>query len=347
MADKIIKISDLKVKEQVEDLFLIKSLILVEGRDGRPYLNITLSDSSGELEARMWQNVVEVNKNYKTGEICKIKGKVNLYQNRKQFVIQEISKIENTNIELNDFYPASRSNAEEMYEELFNIVKSLKDVYIKDLLTLVLEDKEIKRRLQVWPAGKTIHHAYRSGLLEHILSCATLSLFLSKHYKLNTSYVVAGAILHDLCKIYELSDGPAVEYTEEGKLVGHLAKSTEIIDRFSSKIKNFPFQMKLHLKHIMLSHHGSYEYGSPKLPQTKEAYLVHLIDFTDSKINSMDQVIATDPNQGHWSNYVKHLDRVVFKKELPTFKDYIQPPKRNNQEIKQNMGELLKDFKVE
>jgi len=260
---------------------------------------------------------------------------------------------------------------EVMFGKLLGIVDELQDVYIKDLLKNILGDAEIARRLKTWQAGKSIHHAYKSGLLEHILSCTTLGINLSTHYNVNENYVVAGCILHDLCKIYELSDGINVEYTEEGKLVGHLVKGLEIVDRFSYKIKDFPHQTKMHLKHILLSHHGEYEYGSPKIPQTSEAYLVHLIDLMDSKMNSLEMVKRLDSSTGHWSGFVKHLDRIVYKADLPFYDSYIdadegQPVRREEKKSpppaqpqpqksapakpadpKTSLGKMLSGFKVD
>src|SRR5690606_11068578 len=152
-----------------------------------------------------------------------------------------------------------------------------------------------------------------SGLLKLVLSGANLAVTRSPIYQCNVNYVVAGAILHDICKIYELTDGMNVEYTEEGKLVGHLVKALEVVDRFSYRIENFPYNLKLHLKHILLSHHGEYQYGSPKIPQTSEAMLVHLIDLMDSKMNSFTASKRVDNTTGHWTSYVKHLDRIIFK----------------------------------
>src|SRR5690606_30871204 len=171
-----------------------------------------------------------------------------------------IEKVANSEVDRNDFITKAPYDPEQMYQELLGIVKNLSDVYIQKLLLNILEDQEISRRLKLWQAGKTIHHAYQSGLLEHILSCANLAVNLSPVYKCNENYVVAGAILHDICKIYELTDGMNVEYTEEGKLVGHLVKGVELVDRFSYRIENFPYNLKLHLKHILLSHHRSEEH---------------------------------------------------------------------------------------
>lgn len=350
-----INVRDLKPKIEVESTFYVKYLAVAEARDGKKYLNIILSDGTGDLESRSWNNAEEIYKTIEKGDFVAVKGKANIFQGRKQFILQEINKIEKSKVDMNDFILKASRPSEEMYQELLELVKKLEDIYIKDLLLAVLRDQEIERRLKKWQAGKSIHHAYVGGLLEHVLSCANLAVKLSPIYNVNTSYVVAGAVLHDLCKIYELTDDINVEYTEEGKLVGHLVKGLEIVDRFAYRIKNFPYQVKMHLKHILLSHHGEYEYGSPKIPQTSEAMLVHMIDLMDSKMHSFQTVKRTDNNTGHWSSYVKHLDRIVFKGELPTYSSYIedghqsnptQKTKKQNKELKGSMADALKDFKV-
>jgi 3'-5' exoribonuclease len=343
-------IKDMKVKDQVDTQFLVKYIALNEAKDGKYYLNLVLKDATGDLESRIWNDAEDIYESIPKGSYVTAKGKVNFYQGRKQFVVSQISKIDESQVQLDDFTTKSDFDPELMFQQLQDIVNKLDDVYIKELLTLVLSDTEIARRLKTWQAGKSIHHAYLSGLLEHILSCTQLAISLSAHYKVNKNYVVAGAILHDLCKIYELSDGVNVDYTEEGKLVGHLVKSLEIIDRFSYKVKNFPYEMKLHLKHIMLAHHGHYEFGSPKEPMTSEAYLLHLIDLMDSKMHSIETVKKIDTTPGHWSGYVKHLDRMIYKKDLPHYTSPIDPSpnkkKPANKELKQNMGKMLEGFKV-
>lgn len=366
-----INIADLHLKEELTSSFLIKHIAVQESRDGKAYLNVVLSDGTGDLEARLWSNAQSIADVISKGDFVKVSGKLNIYQGKKQFILSTIDKIPSNSVKAEDFIMKAKQDPEVMYEKLLKIVGQLSDVYIKELLYLVLDDAEISRRLKTWQAGKSIHHAYQSGLLEHILSCSELALKLSPHYQVNESYVVAGCILHDLCKIYELSNGYNVDYTEEGKLVGHLSKGVEIIDRYSYKIRHFPYEMKMHLKHILLSHHGEYEYGSPKLPQTSEAYLVHLIDLMDSKMNSMEMVKRTDNQSGHWSSFVKHLDRIVFKNDLPTYTEMLdasedkkedkkhdekkieaksEPKKDKRAEavpLKQNLGKMLEGLKIE
>lgn len=343
-------ISQLNAKDDVLSPFLVKYIASAEGKDGKSYLNVILADSTGEIEARKWQGAELAMQRISAGDIVMVNGKVNAFQGRIQLIIQEMAKLNEDQFKREDYIQKAGTAPEKMFNELLAIVNSLEEVYIRDLLVLILSDFEISRRLKIWQAGKSIHHAYQSGLLEHILSCSKLAVTLAPHYKVNRSYVVAGCVLHDLCKIYELSEGPVVEYTEEGKLIGHLVKGLEIVDHFAGKIKNFPYGMKMHLKHILLSHHGEYEYGSPKIPNTSEAFLVHLIDLMDSKMSSFEQVKKTDSSTNHWSGFVKHLDRIVYKSELPSFTQYMAdesvsvPEKVPN---KTAFGALLKDFKIE
>ena len=350
-------VTELSAKVDVLSPFLVKYIATAEGKDGKSYLNVILADKTGEIEARKWQGAELTAQRINAGDIAIVSGKVNLFQGRIQLIIQEISKMDESQFNRDDYIQKAGGAPEKMYLELLDIVNSLEEVYIRDLLLAVLNDFEISRRLKIWQAGKNIHHAYQSGLLEHILSCTKLAVTLSPHYKVNRSYVVAGCVLHDLCKIYELTEGPVVEYTDEGKLVGHLVKGLEILDHFSSKIKNFPNSVKMHIKHILLSHHGEYEYGSPKTPSTSEAFLMHLIDLMDSKMSSLEQVKKTDSSVNHWSGFVKHLDRIVYKSELPSFTKYLteeplststkNPKLKESSQKNTAFGSLLKDFKVE
>lgn len=358
-------VSQLNAKDEVLSPFLVKYIATAEGKDGKTYLNVVLADNSGEIEARKWQGAELTKQKINAGDIVIVNGKVNQFQGRIQLIIQEMSKLDETQFNREDYIQKAASAPEKMYVELLAIVQGLEEVYIRDLLLSVLNDYEIARRLKIWQAGKSIHHAYQSGLLEHILSCTNLAIILSPHYKVNRSYVVAGCVLHDICKIYELTEGPVVDYTEEGKLIGHLVKGLEIVDHFAAKIKNFPYSVKTHLKHILLAHHGEYEYGSPKLPSTSEAFLVHLIDYMDSKMSSVEQVKKSDSSTNNWSGFVKHLNCLIFKGQIPSFTEYLvdeegieKPTQNQNQKQNQKqgqgqdnikktaMGDLLKNYKL-
>jgi 3'-5' exoribonuclease len=360
-------VADLQGKEEIESVFLVKIFNTMEDKSGKKYFNLILSDATGDLESRLWNYSEEIEKQISKNCFVKVRGKLNFFQGRKQFILNQIQKVAASEVNEDDFVMKATHNPEVMYKDLLAIIDGLSDVYIRDLLRNIVTDGEIARRLKTWQAGKSIHHAYKSGLLEHILSCTNLAINLSRHYRVNENYVVAGCILHDLCKIYELTDGMNVEYTEEGKLVGHLVKGLEVVDRYAYKIRNFPHYTKMHLKHILLAHHGEYEYGSPKIPQTSEAFLVHLIDLMDSKMSTMEMIKKTDNNTGHWSGYIKHLDRIVYKSELPFYPEYIQdeetqtheerreskpapsaaPKKHQAPEPKTSMAKMLGGLKIE
>jgi 3'-5' exoribonuclease len=349
MTKKSLFVQDLPEKGDIHSLFLVKYLGAMKGKDGKSYLNIVLSDNSGDIESRKWHGAEEIIDKIQKGDFVEIQGKMNVFQGKRQLIVMEINKLSPEKINKEDFILKSNFDPEAMFSELLKIVDSLPDVYIRDLLKNILHDQEISKRLKVWQAGKSIHHAYQSGLLEHILSCSKLGVSLSAHYKVKISFVIAGCILHDLCKIYELTEGPVVEYTEEGKLVGHLVKGLELVDIFSAKINQFPIDTKIHLKHILLSHHGEFEYGSPKIPQTSEAFLVHLIDLMDSKMNSLESIKRSDQNAGAWSGMVKHLDRTVYKDELPTYKDYLTIKSQHIAAgpLKQTLASKLAGFKTD
>ncbi|MCB9060018.1 MAG: HD domain-containing protein [Halobacteriovoraceae bacterium] len=356
---KKVFVEDLQSKADVNELFLIKYLSVMQGRDGRSYLNIILTDRTGDLESRKWNTAEKTAEKINRGDYARVTGKINTYQGRNQLVVKEIYSVDPSDINEDDFIAKSQKNSTKMFDELHSIINELNDVYIKELLQKVLNDPKIFERLLKWQAGKSVHHAYEGGLLEHILSCTQLAIWLSAHYQVNKNFVVAGAIMHDLCKIFELTAGPLCDYTDHGRLVGHLSNGVELIEKYTSQIEGFPSDTKMHLKHILLSHHGEYEYGSPKLPQTSEAFLVHLIDLMDSKMNSMEQVKRTDNLQGPWSNFIKHLDRTVFKSELPLYTQKVSPTqkdnstlekdkkKSNNSDLTYTLADKLAGFKIE
>lgn len=370
--DKKQFVKDLSAKMDVDSIFLVKYIARMEGKDGKSYLNIILTDFTGDIEARKWQGADQLIMSVEKGKFIRAIGKVNLYQGRLQLVLSEMQLVDQDNVNQQDFIASSLTPPQQMFDQLVSLIDDLEDVYIRDLLHSVIHDSEISRRLKIWSAGKSIHHAYQGGLLEHLLQCVRLAHTLSPLYNVNRNFVVAGCLLHDLCKIYELTDGNMVDYTEEGRLVGHLVNSVELLDRFASKIKDFPSITKLHLKHILVAHHGEYEFGSPKLPQTSEALLVHHIDLIDSKMNSFEAAKQADRQIGHWTAFVKHLDRMIYKDPLPLFQDYVKEnrgntekekvqepsheikkseahakPKEKAGELKHNMSSLLKNIKLE
>ncbi len=341
-------LDQIKVKESVQGVYLLKHIALLQGRDSRHYLNVILADSSGELEARVWKHAQSFYDQVEKGGFARIEGKVNAFQGRKQMVIEKMCAVAKEEVNLQNYLVKSQRPGELMLSELKELAQKIEDRYLNQLIANILNDAEIARRLCSWQAGKSIHHAYEGGLIEHILSCTQLAVQLSSHYQVNSSYVIAGTILHDLCKIYELTDGLNVDYTEEGKLIGHVVKCLEIIDSFAAQIPSFPHSIKTHLKHIVLSHHGEFAYGSPKIPMTSEAMLVHMIDLMDSKMATFATIKKKDQQVGHWSQYIKHLDRVIYKEELPTAgQESVGSDHQQKAPLKQSLKGLLQDIKIE
>jgi len=321
---KTVFVKDLKVKDSVSSIFLVKYIAVMTGKDGANYLNIVLCDNSGEIESRKWHGANETFDKIKRGDYVAIEGKVNAFQGRMQLIVTVVNKVDGATVDSSLFALKSATGSGAMFSELMGIVETLDEHYLRELLLMILNDQEIQHRLMKWSAGRSIHHSFEGGLLEHILSCTRIGKFLSTLYPVNESYVIAGCILHDICKIYELSGGPLVDYTDEGKLLGHLVQSLELVDNFAGQILNFPASMKMHLKHILGSHHGELQYGATKLPQTTEAELVYLIDLLDSKINSFETAKKNDNASGSWTGLIRHLDRIVYKNPLPSY-EYTAP----------------------
>ncbi len=364
MLEKKEFVNNYQAKDEVKSIFFVKYIAVMEARDGKNYLNMILADKSGTMEARKWHGALEVRAKVDQGDFVFITGRINQFQNRLQLIVKEIKKVEEDearDLDVDLFYQKSAQRPEKMLEELIEFIVPIKDLYIKDLLSAVLYDAEISAKLKSWPAAKTIHHAYKSGLLEHTLGCTKMAALVSPLYNLNYDFMVAGTILHDLGKLYELKEGPLIDYSDEGRLVGHIFKSVEILSHFCSKFSFFPNDTHMHLKHILLAHHGEYEYGSPKLPATKEAMMVHYIDLVDSKLNAFDTIINNDKNIDHWSSHVKHLNRMIYKDDLPTYTNYVDIDHNKNHKLKYknssqsgvdseltfSLADKLKDLKVD
>lgn len=351
-------VSDLVGGADVSEIFLVKYIALAEGRDGRTYLNITFGDSTGDIEAKKWQGAEDTISKISRGDYVIVAGKINSYQNRLQLIIKDINTVSAEEVDRNDFIIKSQNSLDEMFDRLLSIVHRIDNVYLRDLVSSVLADRDIVDKFKLWPAGRSVHHNYEGGLLEHTLSCVTIAESLAPHYNVDKNYCVAGLVLHDICKIYELGPLPMADYTDEGKLIGHLPKALEIVDHFSLKIKNFPHWAKIHLKHILLSHHGEVQFGSPKSPQTAEAYLVHLIDLMDSRMGAIEAIKKGDRSGGKWSGYVKHFDGIVFKEMLPHYSSYLDLNSSDSKKVKtstkdngvgltHSMADKLAGFKIE
>lgn len=305
---------ELKEKDVVQSVFVVREKTVQTGKNGRPYISMFLTDISGSIDARVWDNVEHISQLFETGDFVKVKGQVQVYQNRKQLIIHSIQRAGDEEFNIADLMKASARDPEQMYEELVGIVRQIKDDHIRELTLTILQEPDLRRRLLRCPAAKTIHHAYIGGLLEHVLSICAIMDFIAGHYPvLDKDLLIFGAIFHDLGKVWELDVGGGIHYTDEGRLIGHLVLSSELIEKTASKILGFPNETKNVLKHIVLSHHGKLEYGSPKRPKLIEAFVVSAIDDFDSKMNTLEFYLREEMKSGEkWSRYSPAFDRYFY-----------------------------------
>ena len=273
-----------------------------------------LGDRTGAIDGRMWDNVETVVNSFAIDDFVRVRGTVNLYQKRRQLVIGEIAKVSRKEVDASDFLPSSKFDTEIMMKNLLAIVRGMKNKHLRQLTLDTLEDPEIQPKYMRCPAARTIHHNWVGGLLEHTLSICKVMLFLGTHYEgLDLDLLLVGAVFHDIGKVWELSYETNVSYTDAGKLVGHLVMGAELIDRKTRAIKGFPEDLRIVCKHLVLSHHGKYEYGSPKLPQTMEAMIVSYVDELDSKIAALQAFLAHESGRGEsWTGYNSVFDRHFF-----------------------------------
>lgn len=311
-------VRELKDKDTVDSLFLAKEKNVNVGKNGRPFMSILLGDQTGSIDGRLWDRVEELNQEFDAGDIIRVRGQIQIFQNRKQLIIHRIEKPDQSTLNIEDFIPASGKNTEDMFAELLVVVRSMKNDHLRQLTLDVIEDPEIKPLFVKAPAAKTIHHAWRGGLLEHVLSICKILDFLAGHYNtLNRDLLIFGGIFHDIGKVWELSYDGSLGYTDKGRLLGHMLLACELVEKKASRILGFSEELKDMCKHIILSHHGKLEHGSPKRPKFMEAMLVAMVDDLDSKINTIQTFIESERNVGEkWSRYHDLFDRYFMLDNL-------------------------------
>jgi 3'-5' exoribonuclease len=312
---KDIYVRDLQPNQIITSAFLVQAKDVRFKKTGEGYLSLSLSDKTGEVEAKIWENVEEISPLFERDDFIKVKGAVQIFRKKPQLTVHKLRRLEETEVELEDFFPHSRRNPGEMWEELESVVAAVHDPHLGALLAKILADPEIASRLRQAPAAKSLHHAYLGGLLEHILSlCRLAKLVLQNYGGLNEDLVITGVLLHDLGKIYELSYARSFGYTSDGQLLGHMILEIEILHRKLAELPDFPRPLQTLLEHLIISHHGQYEYGSPKLPMFPEALLLHYIDDLDSKLQSMQMLIAKESElEGDWTGFLPSLGRPLLK----------------------------------
>ncbi|MGZ3773261.1 MAG: 3'-5' exoribonuclease YhaM family protein [Bdellovibrio sp.] len=311
-------IHTLQDKDSVDELFLVKERTVAVGKNGRPFMGLQLGDSSGTIDARLWDRVDELSREFEVGDIIKVKGQIQIFQNRKQLIVHRLDRVDSSTVNFEDFLPRAKKNPEDMLVELLQLVRTMKNDHIRQLILDTLEDPEIRPMLLKAPAAKSIHHAWIGGLLEHILSISKTMDFMGGHYPfLNRDLLLFGSIFHDIGKLWELSYDNGISYTDKGRLLGHIQIACELVDKKSSRILGFNDELRDICKHIILSHHGKLEYGSSKRPKFLEAMVVAMVDDFDSKVSTLKTLMDAERNSGEkWSRYNELFDRYFLLDDL-------------------------------
>lgn len=315
-------VAELKEKMEFEGAFLVKIVQLHMDKNGRPYLNLILMDKTGEIEARVWDNAQKLGEEVRAQDLLRVAGKVNLYQGRRQVVVEAAAKMPEGSIPLDRFVPASAYDVNRLYSDLHALFSTLEDRFAKALALKTIEDPDVKRRILRAPAAKSVHHAYAGGLIEHTLSVCRILDSLARHYRayygraVSRDLLLLGGLFHDIGKIYELSFERGTEYSKEGQLIGHHVLGCELVDRVANQIPEFPDELRMQTKHMILAHHGKLEYGSPKLPHTLEALIVHYVDDLDSKVNTILDFVADDKQPGEFTAVNRLFERPFLKPKV-------------------------------
>ncbi len=317
-------VRDIRDKESVSSVFLVKFSAVAVGKTGKPYMNLVVVDRTGEVECRIWDDVTDIATQAVRDSFVFIEGKCQLYQGRRQVVIKSLRVVREDDVDPKDYVEQSTLDADHLYSVLMEYVDSMTDPYYKALAESILrDDEDVVARVKKAPAAKSLHHAYTTGLLEHVVSITRTLDFLAGHYQpyVDRDLMFLGGFFHDIGKLWELSYERTTDYTTEGRLIGHLVMGVELVDRKIRELEaepgrlpgKFPEEKKLLMKHVILSHHGQYAYGSPKRPKCLEAMIVHYIDDLDSKVNGIQRFIAQDVSTGRWTQLNRQYERFFYK----------------------------------
>jgi len=307
-------VTDLLSEQTITSFFLVHEKEVRNTREGRAYLRMELGDRSGTIEARMWDQFEVIARDINRDDFVKVQARVEVYKNRPQLAIVQVRIAKPEEIDLADYLPHTRGDVEQMWAELLTYPASIKNPWLKKLVAQILAEPALTRCYKRAPAAKVMHHAYIGGLLEHVLSLCGSAKAIAAHYpELDLDLLLTAAILHDVGKLEELCYERAIGYTTPGQLLGHIVMELETVTRAIDKIEGFPPRLKTVVQHLLISHHGEYEFGSPKLPMIREALVFHYLDDLDSKIAAVRAALSTPSGDDEWSAYSGALGRKFLK----------------------------------
>jgi 3'-5' exoribonuclease len=298
--------------------FVVVAKQIKPKKTGEPYIALTLGDRSGQIEAKMWDNVDEVLEAFEQDDFLKVKGLINKYKQRFQLTVHKLRKLGDAEIDFSDYLPKTTKDIDELWQTLTNFVAGFENPHLKALVQAFMADREIAAAYRNAPAAKTLHHAYIGGLLDHVVSLFRSCDLICRNYpqQINRDLLLTGAFLHDIGKIHELSYNRSFTYTTKGQLLGHMIIELEMLQGKVASLPGFPEELRTLLEHLIISHHGQYDFGSPKLPMFPEALMLHYLDDLDSKMEAMRAQFERDSTlESAWTTYNPSLGRPLLNTE--------------------------------
>ena len=303
--------------QNITSSFVVAAKQVKAKKSGEPYLALSLADRSGTIEAKVWDNVTEFINAFEQDDVVKVKGLLNRYNHRWQLTIHKLRKLEESETDFADYLPKTNKDIEQLWQTLREFVAGFKNAQLKALLEAFMSDPEIAAAYKTAPAAKSLHHAFIGGLLEHVVSLFTSCDLVCRNYpQVDRDLLLTGAFLHDIGKIHELSYGRSFSYTTRGQLLGHMIIELEMLHAKIAGVEAataqpFPAELKTLIEHLIISHHGQYEFGSPKLPMFPEALMLHYLDDLDSKMEAMRAHFERDATD-EWTGYNASLGRPLL-----------------------------------
>ncbi len=319
--------------DTIEEIYLVTEKQLRANRNGNLYLQLELRDRTGAITGRLWNAGEHLFRSFEESDFLRIKGKVQLFQGALQMILSQLERVTDQDVDLADFLPHTEHDVSKLYERLRGVLMRLDNHHLRALVECFLMDDEFVQAFCKVPAGIRNHHAYLGGLLEHVVSLLDAAdRVLPLYPQVDRDLLLTGIFLHDVGKVRELSYGRVFSYTDPGQLVGHLVIGVEMLNEKVVRVPEltgepFPAELLLRLKHMILSHHGTYEFGSPRLPMTPEAIALHYLDNLDAKVHSFTRDIREDRNQASaWTPFNQALQRRLFKGSADGAGEALTPP---------------------
>ncbi len=312
-------VNQIKERNRIHSIFLVRDKITAMAKNGKPYMTLKMMDRTGEVEGRIWDQVDQFSAMFGKDDFIQVNAKASVYMGKMQLIVQDLQPVAESQVDLADFLPVSQRTTAAMRAELDLLIESLTDPDIERLLRAFFDDPEFFSLYSQAPAAKAMHHVYLGGLLEHSLAVAALAGDVAVRYpQVNRDLLLCGALLHDIGKVSELSYRRSFDYTDEGKLLGHIVIGTQMVEDRVRNLPGFPPELAIMIKHLLLSHHGQYDFGSPKRPKFLEAVILNFVDDLDSKINGVQTHIDKEPDrEGNWTSYHRLYDRYFYTGSNP------------------------------